>query len=565
MKHAKKIVSLLLALVMVFAMTTTVFAAGETGSITINDNTNVSVAGKTFNAYQILNVASYTDDTVVYTVPAELKQFYMNRYGLTGNEGDFDAQVVNNIADEDDLFDFAADALAAAKAASITPGTATAGEGAESVTIRNLPLGYYVVEDVGAATPISALILDTTNPDVDIEIKADKPSVEKKIDGVKDTDESTRGDVDNNNAAVGDTVPYKVTSKVPDMTGYTKYYFVLNDKLSSGLTFNNDVAITLGDKKLVKDIDYTVTTGTDADGNTTIEIVFKNFIQYKDQVGAAITVTYSAVLNENAVIGVEGNPNEVTLTYSNNPNVKDEGTPDNPDKPTPISPTGETPKDETRTYVTGIEIIKVDQDGKRLAGAEFQITGTKLNKVLVSKEVFTESADGEYWKLKDGTYTTTAPVEADDETDTTEYYDDINTKYTKEVVDEVVTVSESVTATGTVDENGVLTFKGLAAGTYTITEIKAPAGYNLLKDPITVTIGWTAPGEGATDCTWTYGGTDTEGEIGTNHVTVTNQAGVELPSTGGMGTTLFYIIGGILVIGAAVLLITKKRMNAKES
>ena len=153
MKRTQKLVSLLLALVMVFALVATAFAAGETGSITIKPSTNVSVAGKTFNAYKILDVKSYTagtegaQGTVVYTVPDALKDFYKTRYKLNGNEGDFDAQVVGKINEESDRFAFAAAALAAAKAANIAPGTATADEGATSVTISELPLGYYVVED----------------------------------------------------------------------------------------------------------------------------------------------------------------------------------------------------------------------------------------------------------------------------------------------------------------------------------------------------------------------------------------------------------------------------------
>lgn len=560
MKRTKKLVSLLLTLIMVLAMGTSAFAAGETGSITIKDSSTVSVAGKTFNAYKILDV-KLVGDGYVYTVPAEMESFYAARYGLTGNEGDFDAQVAAKINEEKDMFAFAADALAAAKAAGIAPGTATANADADSVTISGLPLGYYVVEDVGAATPISALILDTTNPDVDIEIKADKPGVDKKIDGDKDTDEGTAGDVQYNNAAVGDKVPYKVTSKVPDMTGYTKYYFVVNDTLSKGLTFNDDVAITVGEKTLVEDTDYTVTSAKNDDGTTSVEIVFKNFIQYKDQTNDAITITYSATVNENAVIGTAGNPNKVTLTYSNNPNVKDDGDPENQDKPTPDSPVGETPESETRTYVTDVELIKVDPQGNRLTGAEFKLEGTKLNTVLVRSDVYTEDANGAYWKLKDGSYTTDDPnAEGMDQTK----YESTTAKYTKSVETTTIEKAENVTYTGTVGADGVLRFEGLAAGTYTITEIKAPDGYNLLKDPITVTIGFTAPASGSTECTWTYTGTDVVNGTNTNQVTIINQAGSELPSTGGMGTTLFYVIGGILVIGAAVLLITKKRMSAEK-
>lgn len=570
MKNMKRIASVLLTLVMLAALAIPAMAAGETGSITINDAANVSVAGKTFNAYKILDLKMVGTDGYVYTVPTEMKQFYIDRYdGINGSEGDFDAQVVAEIGKESDLFAFAADALAAAKTANITPGTATAPDGAKSVTINDLPLGYYVVEDAGAATPISALILDTTNPNPSVTIKADKPSIDKNIDGTKDTDNATTGDVKYNNAAVGDKVPYKVTSKVPDMTGYTKYYFVVNDTLSKGLTFNNDVAITVGSKTLEKGTDYTVDPKVNDDGTTSVEIVFKNFIQYKElkdgetvlaKTGSDITITYSATVNKDAVIGVAGNPNEVKLTYSNNPNVKDDGTPSNPDKPTTGSPIGETPESVTRTYVTDIEIIKVDPAGNRLTGAEFEITGEKTNIVLVTKDVYTVDENGTYWKLKDGSYTTDDPnTEGMDKNK----YENTTIKYSKTVETKEIVKAENVNYTGTVGADGVLRFEGLSAGTYTITEIKAPAGYNLLKAPITVTIGFTAPTAPSTDCTWTYTGTDVVNGTNINQVTVTNQAGTELPSTGGMGTTIFYVVGSILVVGAAVLLITRKRMGAE--
>ena len=562
MKKIKRISCLLLALVLTLALSVTAFAAGETGSITITSNDKVSVAGKTFNAYKILDV-ELVGGGYVYTVPEAMKSFYTGRYGLTGNEGDFDAQVVGKINEEKDRFAFAAAALKAAKDAKITLVSAEAGAEATSVTIGNLPLGYYVVEDTATTKPVSALILDTTNPDVTVNIKADKPTVDKVIDGDKDTDEGTTGDVEHNNAAVGDNVPYKVTSKVPDMTGYTKYYFVLNDTLSKGLTFNDDVAITISGKTLVKGTDYTVTSAKNADGTTSVEIVFTNFIQYKaeEYKNAPITVTYSATVNENAVIGVAGNPNEVTLTYSNDPNVQDNGDPENPDKPKPNSPVGETLKEITRTYVTDIELIKVDPQGNRLTGAEFKIEGSKLNTVIVYKDVYTENENGTYWKLKDGTYTTQDPTtEGMDQSK----YESTTIKYSKETKTETIVQKENVSYTGTVGDDGILRFAGLSAGTYTITEIKAPNGYNLLKDPITVTIGFTAPTAPSTECTWTYTGTDVVNGTNTNHVTVRNQAGSELPSTGGMGTTIFYVLGSILLVGAAVLLVAKKRMSAEK-
>ena len=557
MKPIKKIASLFLALVVMLSFSVTAFAAGATGSITIQSNTDVSVEGKTFRAYKILDVKSYTSDSVVYTVPEALKEFYKTRYSLNGNEGDFDAQVVGKIKEESDLFAFAAAALAAAKAANIAPGTATAGEGATSVTISELPLGYYVVEDAGAATPISALILDTTNPDVTLEIKADQPGIEKKIDGDTDTDDTTEGLVDYNNAAIGDKVPYVLTTRVPDMTGYTKYYFVVNDTLSKGLSFNGDVTITLGDTTLTKDTDYTVTATENADGTTSVEIVFKNFIQYKNAEKRNITITYSATVNGQAVIGVAGNPNAVTLTYSNNPNISDSGTTDQPDKPTEGSPVGETPEDETRTYVTAIELIKVDPEGNRLTDAEFTVTGQKTNIVLLRKDVFTKAEEGDYWKLKNGTYTTTEPTE-----ETKADYESITDRYSKEIKAETIQTRESVTATGVVGSDGILRVEGLSAGEYTITEVKAPAGYNLLKTPIVICIDWSAPAASSTDCSWTVSGV--EGAVvigGLVKVTIENNAGTELPSTGGIGTTIFYVLGGALVLAAVVLLVTRKRMR----
>lgn len=555
MKKMKKLASLLLAMVMVLAMALPVSAADATGSITINSADKVSVAGKTFNAYKILDLELVGTDGYVYTVPEELKDFYAEEFDLDKTLGDFDYEVTQKIAamtdNSDELFAFAAKALAAAKKAGITPATVSGAENATSVVFSKLPLGYYVIEDTGAATPISALMLDSTNPEVEITLKADKPSLDKNIDGDKDTDDSTSGLVDYNNAAIGDNVPYVLTSKVPDMTGYTKYFYVVTDTLSAGLTFNDDVEITVGTKTLVKDTDYTVTVTNNEDGTTTVKIVFINFIQYKDQADAEIEITYSATVDEDAVIGVAGNPNKVHLEYSNNPNV----TPGGENEPDEKDPTGVTPDDITYTYVTDLVIEKVDPSGNRLEGAEFTLTGEKLNKVIVEKEVFTENENGTYWKLTDGTFTTEDPsTEGMDQTK----YESTTVKYTKETKKEVVTTSETVTATGTVGSDGILRFAGLSAGTYTITEIKAPDGYNLLDNPITITISWTAPVSGTTDCTWTYS-TPADG----NTVTIENNAGAELPSTGGMGTTILYIIGGALVLIAAVLMITKKRMSAE--
>ncbi len=585
MKKMKKIVSLLLALVMTFAMASTVFAgqdtnpAPTTGSITIKSADNVDVAGKTFNAYKILDV-ELAGEAYVYTVPDSLKAWYAEYFDVSVTAGDFSAQIAAKISDKAiDLFEFAADALAAAKMVNVAPVSATAGTDANEVTIGNLPLGYYVVEDVTKGnTVVSALMLNTTNPNMDVTIKADKPSIDKKIDENGTLTET-------NNAAIGDTVNFVVKSAVPNMVGYKKYYFVVNDTMSKGLTFNNDVAITLGKKTLVKDTDYTVEVSKpDADGNVGIEIVFKNFIQYRGEaqnnesgevtypnnlVGSEIKITYTATVNENAVIGVAGNPNTVKLEYSNNPNKDSEGDPENPDKPGPNDPTGETPESKTKTYVTGIKLTKIDNTGKILTGAKFQIAGEKLSVVVINKEIFKTSETGTWYLLKDGTYTETAPVEGQDNKAYDVNADGSYTKYEKVIVVEKETKTEPITAEGYVNAEGILVFEGLAEGSYTITELVAPDGYNILTSPINVTIKWTDPVDPEKACEWTFNATldgkdllkDEQGDIAAFEVV--NQAGSLLPSTGGIGTTIFYVVGTILVLGAGILLVTKRRMKAQ--
>lgn len=595
MKQLKKFVSVLLALVMVLAMAIPVFAAGEYTITVKNTKESISIDGKEYSAYKLFDVTYNEAKTAYsYTVASEFEKFtYTASDGKTYSGDNLVAYVGKQQNNSAELDAIAKAALKYTEDNKIrAKGKATA-DGEQAVIQLN-EAGYYLVtgeaqaKDETKTDVVAACSLTTTDPTAEVNVKADVPTVDKKIIEKDENGEETK--VKNNNAAIGDTVQFEVTSKVPDMTGYEKYYFVVNDTLSKGLDFNDDITITIGGKTLTEETyyteedakngsipadkevgdvkqegDYIVTTTKKDDGTTSIEIVFKNFIQYKDKKGQPIVITYSATVNNDAVIGTAGNKNEVTVTYSNDPNIKDDGTPGNPDKPKDGSPVGETPESETYTYVTDIKLIKVDPQGNRLTGAEFKLEGKKLNTVLVRTDVYTEDANGTYWKLKDGSYTTDDPdAEGMDRTK----YESTTTKYTKTVQTTTVVKEENVTYTGTVGADGVLRFEGLSAGTYTITEIKAPDGYNLLKDPITVTIGFTAPTAPSTDCAWTYTwntGTNGNNVKGSNNtVTIVNQTGSELPSTGGRGTTVFYVLGSILVIGAAILLVTKRRMNVER-
>lgn len=565
MKRVRSILALTLALVLVLAMSTAAFAAPETYSITVkNTNSAISINGNTYNAYKILDATYDKEGHVSYTVSTEFANF---TYTVGGNNYQGEALIayLGTLTNDSDALDaFAKAALTYATTNSIQPaGTATAAN--ETATISVPAPGYYLVSGTATAptdqTVTAACSLTTAKPNAEVNVKADAPSVDKKI-------VEGNSDVSANDASIGDSVNYKITSRVPNMKGYTKYFFVMEDTLSKGLTYNEDMVITIGAKTLVKDTDYTLTVTKNTDGTTSLEIVFKNFIQYKGQTDAAITLTYSATLNQDAVLDpTTGNPNTVKLIYSNNPNQEGEGTPENPDKPVPGTPVSETPTVETKTYVTGLKLTKIDGSTKKaLTGAKFEIKGTGMKVVLINKTIYKASETGTYYMLKDGTYTETAPVTDKNAAGyNADLYDDVNKKYEKVTVVDKTTVPTEINATGYVDENGVLTFEGLGEGTYTITELVAPNGYNLLKDPITITITANATLEG---CTWTVKNGETGLTAGADHLfafNVENNSGTELPSTGGTGTTIFYILGSLLVVVAGVVLVTRKRMNASEN
>lgn len=271
-----------------------------------------------------------------------------------------------------------------------------------------------------------------------------------------------------------------------------------------------------------------------------------------------IVITYSATLSEKAVIAGEGNPNTVKLTYSNNPND--------------TTSHGETLESKVVTYTTELTISKVDENNKVLTGAEFTLQGNGVNIVLVTTETFTEVDDGTYWKLKDGSYTTTAPTVNGEEDDNSADYDNITKKYAKSVELTAKEIGMSETSVvGTVDsETGKVTFTGLGAGKYTITESKTPAGYNTIDD-IEFTIKFemkTEEGAAAAVPTFSVENVSAGSTISVNSnklsTTIVNKPGSLLPSTGGMGTTIFYVLGGILVIGAGVLLVVRRRMRTER-
>lgn len=464
-----------------------------------------------------------------------------------------------------------------------TAGTALTGSGPYTYSATDKD-GWYLVRDESPTGQIkSANILEVRGDSPAITPKFSLPSLEKKI-----TDSDGSNPTDANTAAIGDLVYYKLSTAVPDVTGYDKYYFIVNDTLSPGLTYNEDsIKVMIGSTELTKDNatinpseinKYYVTTETVAGTNETkIKVVFEDFLGTLDDLNAAkdtaITVTFNATLNENASIDPDvGNPNTANLTYSNNPNYEESGTPDDtPDEPptppsgTPSDVVGETVEDKVNTYTTALRIKKVDQDGQPFAqGVEFTLTGSNLNKVkVVSGSTFVEDAAGTYWKLNTGAYTTVDPETAGLSDAAKAKYANDGKKYKKVAATPSVETASSSAVTAAVDAEGYITFYGLNKGDYTLEETAFPDGYNKAEIE-TFTISTTDIDEDSV--TWASNNAKIQPNADDEfEVEIVNKKGNTLPSTGGIGTKLFYLFGSLLVAGSVVLLVTKKRMAVKEN
>ncbi len=573
MKRIKKLASLLLALVMIFTMSATVFAAEledmENPETTVADDITTEEGSTEEDA---------TTNSVTHTY--EIYQIFIGDYAdgvlsnikWGGNSQHRTGEPVDNAVLEEleAIMGASSDTEKLAvinKYANLDSTPMQTGSGTK---YTGLTPGYYLVKDkdgslTGTNVPYTLYVVQVVGDTLEFKPKGDVPTTDKKI-------VEGENKVETNEASIGDEVNYEITGTMPsNIADYKTYYYMFTDTLSKGLTYKTDSI-----KVTVNGVDVTnyfyKGVGTyDETAGTTIEVGILDIkalsLLTNPEVGnitedTKVILTYTATLNENAVIAGDGNPNDVKLDYSNDPNNSGNGSttpPETPEKPDPEHPTGETPKSEVVTYTTELTILKTDENNKFLPGVEFTLTGNGVNIVLVTEEKFEAAADGEYWKLKDGTYTKTAPTVADDETDNTADYDSVDTKYTKTT--SVVAKGNGKTETdvvGTVQADGTVTFKGLGAGEYTITETKTLPGYNTI-EPIQFTLTFDPVSK-------TFNSDNENVTVGTDNMldtSIVNQKGSLLPSTGGIGTTIFYVVGGILVIGAGILLVTKKRMSAR--
>ena len=549
----KKVLSLMLIVAMIFSMST-VALANETFEMTIYNAKDTH----TYEAYQVfagkVSGGKLVDITWGNGVDGDALLEDLNKvaaYAGCKNAEDV-AAVLKNYADNSaalDAFAAIAGENLGTKAGDAVKGAVIKVEGKDVVpyTFKDLASGYYLVKDKdGSQTGHDAytkyiLSIVKLTDNLEIFSKSDFPSIDKNIE--LESKELVKVD----DVSLGEKVNYLLSSRVPDMDGYDEYRFIATDVMSKGLTFNNDVELKIGDTTLDAGA-FTVNHSTAADGKTTIVIRIANLKVYEK--GADIEIRYSATVNQDAKIGTEGEINVVHLEYSNNPNFDYGGIPDDQD-----GPKGITPDSKTRVFTTAIELVKVDgKNNNTLTGAEFEIKGDSMKKVLVTEGVFEEDASGEYWRLEDGTYTKEDPGAEN----TTKY-----TLTTKTFIKDIAPTN--VECRAFVNAEGKLVLEGLGAGTYTVKEIKAPAGYNLLKNDIVIEVGFTAPDPETAGCNWTFtvNGNVTNDTDGMLKFDVKNYSGLVLPSTGGMGTTLFYALGSILLVAAGVLIISKKRMAKK--
>ena len=416
--------------------------------------------------------------------------------------------------------------------------SATSAKNGTSAELSITADGYYLIVDDTANLQTGAYsryILTTVDADSDTTLsiaqKASSPTVVKKVKENTDVDDYTytdaRGsqtDKDYNDVAdynIGDAVPFKLYGTMPSTIGdYEHYRYIFHDTLGTQFTAPavGDVTVKVDGKNAVGATvaiagnEITVTFADIKDGNTITA-------------SSVVTVEYSAVLNKTAQIGLSGQENAVKLEYSNDSYWDGSGTPT----------TSKTPEDKVIVFTYELDVTKQDSvTDKKLKDAEFNL----------------KNAADKYAKVDENGYVTGW-------------------------VD-----SEEAGSTLKSDENGLFKVIGLDDGTYTLTETKAPTGYNLLNAPVTLKLdATTANGQnwdvfdatkaltdltltvdtGAAQPAKTPGEGDSFGKYGVVETTVLNTSGSSLPSTGGIGTTIFYVAGGVLVVGAGVLLITKKR------
>ena len=464
---------------------------------------NNSTEGHTYEAYQI-----FTGDLYDGTLSNIEWGSGVSEAGKTAL-GDAAAKA-ETIKTADDAAAFAKEVAGYLGTVAGSASTVTDGK----YVISGLAAGYYLIKDqkgslTGDHDSYTSYILEVVK-DVDVDPKnTGTPEVVKKVQDINDSKDSSITDnawQDSADHDIGDKVPFQLTATLADnVSSYTTYKVVFHDTLSKGLTYNNDAKVTFNSTDVTSY--FTIN-----EENGSLTISCNNVKKFGATNNSVITVEYTATLNSNAVIGSAGNPNKVYLEYSNNPNKSAEG--DNE--------TGKTPEDTVIVFTYKTIINKVTKN----PDYDPEVEGSKEYIPLTGAEFTLQK------KQADGTYKDIAVVK---------------------------------NAEGT-----TFTFSGLDDGEYKLVETTTPSGYNDIDDIEFEIIATHTNGD--TPVLENLNGNKISGEItfasntadGSLSANVINNKGAELPSTGGMGTTIFYVVGSILVLAAVVLLVTKKRMSGEK-
>ena len=508
----KKVFSFFVVLTVVFSLCISSFAADVTVNI---------VGGLTDHSFSGYMILSGDYDSVSQSLSnvewgAGIKSAdFLSALKADSQIGSYftDCEDAAAVAEEISSFsDNSAEARAFAKIAYANINTANFVVISSATT--NLDNGYYLVVDStdvqGQDKAANASLLQVVGDNIDINLKTDKPFVEKKVmENVKWTDNGGYNDVADWN--IGDDVPFKVISSVPDITYYDEYTMIFHDTLDAGFTLNADtISVKIGTVTLVEDTDYTVTQNGQSFDVQIIDL--KGILGI--ETGDSIVVDYTALLNTDAVIGLDGNENVVYLEYSNVPDSTSTGE---------TSLTGNTPEDKVIVFTYGTEITKVDgaDDSITLKGAEF---------------VLKNSDGSQYAIVENGLFAGWTTDKA---------------KATKLI-------------TG---DDGMIVVKGLDDSTYLLEEVAAPAGYNAIVGDKTIRIQATTEngdswdGVASNALKGVSGDSDADALV---EVQVINNKGAILPETGGTGKVIFITVGFILAMLAVVFLVTRKKMSVYE-
>lgn len=529
-KKLRQLSALFLSLVMICALSMTVFAAEEnnTAGDSAESSQTASLSGHLFTAYQIFK-GTYSQEKgklsdIEWGANAqnpELQATIAQALGLdAGAELAEILAALETVGDDTDT----ANKLAAAIAAKAD----LLGSGQSVVDGQNVGPGYYIVIDtsteLGEGSSRNFALLQCIDGTIHIKAKTGTVSSDKQLKDMNDSDENdptnnvldTSADYD-----IGDNVPFVLTGTVAENFALFQgaYKFIFHDTADPGLTFNNDISVTI-DGTAVDGSAYRVETNP-GDGET-FQVIFDDLRQVPGvHAGSVIEISYTAMLNENAIIGAAGNKNTMHLEYSNNPYDENE--------------TGDTPEKVVIVFTYEVKINKVDQDNQPLAGAGFALYKLDLN---YAGDDGLKNEDGSMQNVLNGkTYNKLVKMYTDAETNG-------------------FTMTE-------------FSFEGIDDGEYLLVETNTPDGYNTI-DPVAFKVAATHSGIELTDLNGnpiagtvelTFTSNAGTGSMVTN---VVNKSGSLLPSTGGIGTTMFYIIGGVLIVGACVVLFVRKTMKNEK-